>query len=77
VHALQGERIEHRRVQEKTVPLNEANELLEQRVAERTRELQAATDELRREIVERERAEEALARSREVLREIAAISSTA
>lgn len=77
VHALQGERIEHRRVQEKTVQLNEANELLEQRVAERTRELQAANDELRREIVERERAEEALARSREELREIAAISSTA
>ncbi len=41
VHALQGERIEHRRVQEKTVQLNEANELLEQRVAERTRAQQA------------------------------------
>ncbi|AOK47555.1 histidine kinase [Burkholderia sp. MSMB617WGS] len=77
VHALQGERVEHRRVQEKTVQLNEANELLEQRVAERTRELLAANSELRREIAERERAEEALARSREELREIAAISSTA
>lgn len=77
VHALEGERMERRLVQEKTAELNEANELLEQRVAARTAQLVASNRELRREVVDREHAEAALAKSREERREVAAISSTA
>ncbi|MGE5170486.1 MAG: MASE4 domain-containing protein [Rudaea sp.] len=57
--ALQGERIERERVQEKTAELNELNLSLEQRVTLRTAELDASNRELKRQVAERERAEAA------------------
>jgi signal transduction histidine kinase len=77
VRALEGERRERKRVQEKTVELNEAKALLEDRVAARTSELQTSNEMLRREVSERERAEQALEKSREELCEVSAISSDA
>lgn len=77
VRALDGERSERQRVQEKTAELNELNASLEHRIAARTAELEASNRHLRYEVVERERAEQALERSREELHEIAAIGSTA
>jgi len=77
VRALEGERRERKRVQEKTVELNEAKALLEDRVAARTSELLTSNEMLRREVAERERAERALDKSREELCEVSAISSDA
>ncbi len=77
VRALEGERRERKRVQEKTVELNEAKALLEDRVAARTSELLTSNEMLRREVTERERAERALEKSREELCEVSAISSDA
>lgn len=77
VQALESERIERQRVQLQTVRLNEANALLEQRVASRTAALTASNRDLRNEVVERKRAEAALEHSREELRELAAIGTSA
>lgn len=77
VQALESERIERQRVQLQTVQLNEANALLEQRVASRTAALTAANRDLVNEVLERKRAEAALGHSREELRELASIGTSA
>jgi two-component system, NarL family, sensor histidine kinase UhpB len=77
VKALDSERLEHRLVQQKTAQLNEAKAQLEERVAARTAALAASNRDLMHEVAERKRAEEALKRSREELREVAAISTSA
>jgi signal transduction histidine kinase len=77
VRALENERVERQRVQLQTVQLNEANALLEQRVASRTEALTAANRDLVNEVLERKRAEMALEHSREELRELAAIGTSA
>jgi signal transduction histidine kinase len=77
VKALDSERYEHRLVQQRTAQLNEAKAQLEERVAARTAALAASNRDLMHEVAERKRAEEALRRSREELREVAAISTSA
>ncbi|MEM5371271.1 sensor histidine kinase [Paraburkholderia azotifigens] len=77
VRALEGEKAQHAHVLEKTAELNQANELLEQRVARRTAELSRSNEKLLAEIEERKRAESALQASRNELREISALSSSA
>ncbi len=77
VQALERERIERQQVQSQTVLLNEANALLEQRVTLRTAALTASNRDLLNEVAERKRAETALARSREELRELASIGTSA
>ncbi|CAJ0716893.1 MULTISPECIES: sensor histidine kinase [Ralstonia] len=77
VKALDNESAARAGALEKTQQLNAANEHLEQRVKDRTAQLSATNSELRQEITERKRAEQALERSREELRELAAISSRA
>lgn len=77
VQALEGERIERQRVQLQTIQLNEANALLEQRVVSRTAALTTANRDLRNEVLERKRAQAALAHSREELRELASIGTSA
>lgn len=77
VQALEGERTERQRVQLQTMQLNEANALLEQRVASRTAALTTANRDLLNEVLERERAQAALAHSREELRELASIGTSA
>ena len=77
VQALDSERSERQRVQLQTVQLNEANALLEHRVASRTAALTAANGDLLNEVRERKRAEVALEHSREELRELAAIGTSA
>lgn len=77
VQSLESERIERQRVQLQTVQLNEANALLEHRVASRTAALTAANRDLINEVLERKRAEAALEHSREELRELASIGTSA
>ncbi|RDV00637.1 sensor histidine kinase [Trinickia dinghuensis] len=77
VQALESERIERQRVESQTVQLNEANALLEHRVAARTAALTAANRDLLNEVLERKRAEAALEHSREELRELASIGTSA
>ena len=77
VQALESERIERQRVQSQAVQLNEAKALLEQRVASRTAALTAANRDLLNEVLERKRAEAALEHSREEVRELAAIGTSA
>ena len=77
VQALEGERSERQRTQLQTARLNEANALLEQRVASRTAALTAANNHLVNEVLERKRAEAALEHSREELRELATIGTSA
>lgn len=77
VQALENERVERQLVQLQTVQLNEANSLLENRVASRTAALTAANRDLLNEVVERKRAETALEHSREELRELASIGTSA
>ncbi|PMS21713.1 sensor histidine kinase [Trinickia dabaoshanensis] len=77
VQALEGERSERQRTQLQTARLNEANALLEQRVASRTAALTAANHHLVNEVLERKRAEAALEHSREELRELASIGTSA
>lgn len=57
VRAVEGERHEFRRAQEKSHALNDLNESLEQRVLERTLALDASNRELRLEVTHREEAE--------------------
>ncbi len=57
VRAVDGERSEFRRAQQKSAEINELNASLEGRVAERTAELDASNRELRLEIEQRESAE--------------------
>lgn len=77
VQALESERVERQLVQLQTVQLNEANALLENRVASRTAALTAANRDLLIEVLERKRAETALEHSREELRELASIGTSA
>ena len=77
VQALESESVERRRVQLQTIQLNEANALLEHRVASRTAALTAANRDLLNEVIERKRAEAALEHSREELRELASIGTSA
>jgi two-component system sensor histidine kinase UhpB len=77
VQALESERVERQHVQLQTVQLNEANALLESRVASRTAALTAANRDLLIEVLERKRAETALEHSREELRELASIGTSA
>lgn len=77
VTALDNERFERRLVQQKTAELNEAKAQLEERVAARTAALAASNRDLLHEVAERKRAEDALKKSREELREVAAISTSA
>lgn len=77
VQALDRERIERQRAQSQTVQLNEANAQLEQRVTSRTAALTAANRDLLNEVLERKRAETALEHSREELRELASIGTSA
>ncbi len=77
VRALEGEKVERGLVLEKTAELNETNELLEQHVATRTAELTVSNEKLTCEVRERRRAESALQASRDELREISALSSSA
>jgi signal transduction histidine kinase len=75
--ALDGERNERRRVQEKTEELRALNASLESRVSLRTAALDASNQRLRGAIEERLDAEEALRRSRAELHELAAVGTTA
>jgi two-component system, NarL family, sensor histidine kinase UhpB len=75
--ALDGERRERRRVQEKTAELDALNQSLEHRVAARTTELDASNRHLQQQIGEREQAETALQQSKQELHEIAAVGATA
>lgn len=77
VRALDSERIERTHAQSQTVQLNEANALLEHRVAARTAALTASNRDLLNEVLVRKRAEAALEHSREELRELAAIGTSA
>ncbi|CAN7275738.1 MASE4 domain-containing protein [Trinickia sp. LjRoot230] len=77
VGAFESEQAERRLVQQRTAELNEAKALLEQRVLARTAALAASNHDLTREVAERKRAEQAVLRSQEELRELAAISSSA
>lgn len=77
VQSLESERIERQRVQLQTVQLNEANALLEHRVASRTAALTEANRDLVNEVLERKRAQAALQHSREELRELASIGTSA
>lgn len=77
VQALDSERIERTHAQSRTAQLNEANALLEHRVAARTAALTASNRDLLNEVLVRKRAEAALEHSREELRELAAIGTSA
>jgi len=64
-------------VEQKTAELNELNQSLEQRIGARTAQLESSNRKLEAEVAERQRAEAELRRSREEVRQLAALSETA
>jgi hypothetical protein len=72
-----GERVQRRLVEDRTAQLSELNRSLEQRISARTAQLESSNRELEAEAVERRRAEAELRRSKEEVRQLAALSAAA